>query len=116
LTEGATNRSKVLRATGRRSRTLRKSLPTRLADFATVEPRGRHPEPLDKDREGWIPVPPNHMVLAQAGQAIEIADRPRRAHRGGVIFHVIVVVGRAKAATPPAIRHALRSAVPTRAR
>ena len=30
-------------------------------------------EPLDQDRESWIPVPPNHMVVAKAGQAIEIA-------------------------------------------
>jgi len=30
-------------------------------------------EPLDADRESWIPVPPNHMVLAPAGQAIEVA-------------------------------------------
>jgi predicted glutamine amidotransferase len=30
-------------------------------------------EPLDTDRESWIPVPPNHMVLALAGQPVEIA-------------------------------------------
>jgi glutamine amidotransferase len=30
-------------------------------------------EPLDGKREEWIPVPPNHMVLARAGQAPEIA-------------------------------------------
>ena len=30
-------------------------------------------EPLDGKRDEWIPVPPNHMVLAPAGKAIEIA-------------------------------------------
>ena len=30
-------------------------------------------EPLDKDRESWIPVPPNHMVLAEIGKPLEIA-------------------------------------------
>ena len=30
-------------------------------------------EPLDADRDSWIPVPPNHMVLARAGQAVEVA-------------------------------------------
>jgi len=30
-------------------------------------------EPLDGKREEWVPVPPNHMVLARAGKAIEIA-------------------------------------------
>jgi glutamine amidotransferase len=29
-------------------------------------------EPLDKDRESWIPVPPNHMVLAHHGRPVEI--------------------------------------------
>jgi predicted glutamine amidotransferase len=30
-------------------------------------------EPLDKDRESWIPVPPDHMVIARAGEPVEIA-------------------------------------------
>jgi glutamine amidotransferase len=30
-------------------------------------------EPLDTDRDSWIPVPPNHMVLALAGQPVEVA-------------------------------------------
>jgi len=30
-------------------------------------------EPLDSRREEWVPVPPNHMVLARAGQALEVA-------------------------------------------
>jgi glutamine amidotransferase len=30
-------------------------------------------EPLDQDRESWIPVPPEHMVIARAGEPVEIA-------------------------------------------
>src|SRR5579883_2964261 len=30
-------------------------------------------EPLDTDRESWIPVPPEHMVIARAGERVEIA-------------------------------------------
>ena len=30
-------------------------------------------EPLDQDRESWIPVPPEHMVIARAGERVEIA-------------------------------------------
>jgi predicted glutamine amidotransferase len=29
-------------------------------------------EPLDADRESWIPVPPDHMVIARAGAPVEI--------------------------------------------
>ena len=29
-------------------------------------------EPLDADRESWIPVPPDHMVIARAGERVEI--------------------------------------------
>jgi len=29
-------------------------------------------EPLDTDRESWIPVPPEHMVIARAGERVEI--------------------------------------------
>jgi predicted glutamine amidotransferase len=29
-------------------------------------------EPLDKDRSIWIPVPPNHAVIARAGQKVEL--------------------------------------------
>jgi glutamine amidotransferase len=30
-------------------------------------------EPLDDKREEWIPVPPNHMLLARDGKALELA-------------------------------------------
>jgi len=30
-------------------------------------------EPLDTDRQSWIPVPPDHMVIARAGARVEIA-------------------------------------------
>jgi predicted glutamine amidotransferase len=30
-------------------------------------------EPLDKDRESWIPVPPNHMVVAESGKPLAVA-------------------------------------------
>jgi predicted glutamine amidotransferase len=30
-------------------------------------------EPLDTNRESWTPVPPQHMLVARAGQAIEVS-------------------------------------------
>jgi predicted glutamine amidotransferase len=29
-------------------------------------------EPLDQNREDWIPVPPNHMLIARAGAAPQL--------------------------------------------
>ena len=33
-------------------------------------------EPLDTDRAHWKPVPPGHMVVAQAGKPVELAPFP----------------------------------------
>jgi len=30
-------------------------------------------EPLDKNRENWNPVPPNHMLVARSGEAVDLA-------------------------------------------